>query len=59
MPENGVEETILILSVIVVLLHNQFSGIQTVNPSGNFLVILAFAGDGVDQHSAIDISAAE
>ncbi len=46
-------------AVVVVLLHNQSGDVEGVNPVGDLLVVLAFAGDGVHQHGALDVHAAE
>ena len=45
--------------MIIILLHDQLGRIQPVNPGWNFFVILTFAGDSVNQDSAIDIRTAE
>ena len=59
--EDGVEPSALIQTVVVVLLHDQICRVDPVTPGGNFLagIVLAFAGDGIDQHGAVDVGAAE
>ena len=50
-----------IAAVVVVLLHDQLRAVHMVHPGGDVghIVIGAFAGDGVDQHRALHIHAAE
>ena len=47
------------LAVIVILLHDDIGGVQPVHPSRHSLIVLALAGDGVHQHGAVNIRAAE
>ena len=49
----------MIHAVIVVLVHDDIGGIHPIHPTGDLLVIFALAGDGVDQHGALDIRSAE
>ena len=42
-----------------VLLHDELRHIQLIHPGGNLLVILALACDGVHQHGAANVRAAE
>ena len=57
--EHGVQEAVVILPVVIVLLHDDVGGVHPVHPAGHFLIVLAFAGDGVDQHGALHVRAAE
>ena len=49
----------MVHAVEVILLHDDVIGIHPVHPVGNLLVVLAFAGDGVHQHRAFHVRAAE
>ena len=57
--EVGVQKAVVELAVIVILLHDDVGGIQPIHPGGHILVILALAVDGVHQHGALHIRAAE
>ena len=57
--ENGVPKAVVIHAVIVVLIDDQLRGVHMIHPGGRLLVILALAGDGVDQHGAVVVHAAE
>ena len=47
--------------MVVVLLHNEGGGVHVVHPGGHVgdVVVGALSGDGVDQHRALDVPAAE
>ena len=49
----------MVHAIVVVLLHDDIRGIHPVHPAGNHLIILALAGNGVDQHGALHVLAAE
>ena len=49
----------MVHAVVVVLLDDEVGGVQVIHPGGNLLVVLALAGDGVDQHRAADVHTAK
>ena len=59
--QDGVEKTVDEGSVVVVLLHDEVGGIDVVHPGRDIVnvVILALAGDGVAEHGALNVGAAE
>ncbi len=57
--EDGVEKAVVVHAVVIVLLHNQIRVIHVVHPVGDLLVVLALPGNGVHQHGALDVRAAE
>ena len=59
--EEAVPEAALIEAVVVVLLYYEVGGGDAVDPEGDFLhrQVFALAGDGVEQHRAGDVLAAE
>ena len=57
--EHGIQEPILIGAVIIILIHDDIGGVYPVHPGGNVGIVFAFAGDGIDQHRALNIRAAE
>ena len=57
--QHGVDEAVDEGAVVVVLLHDQIRGVHIIHPGGYLLIVLALAGDGVAQYSALDVGAAE
>ena len=57
--QHGVDEAVDEGAVVVVLLHDQLRGVHIIHPGGYLLIVLALAGDGVAQYSALDVGAAE
>ena len=57
--EHGVEEAVVVHAVVVVLLHDEFGVVHMVYPAGDIFIVSALAGDGVHQHSPLDVRAAE
>ena len=59
--QNGVDEAVDQGAVVVVLLHDELRGVHIVHPGGNLIlgVVLALPGDGVAQHSPVDVGAPE
>ena len=59
--EQGIDEAVDIRAVVIILLHDQFGGVDVIHPVGHVagLVVGALAGDGVHQHGTDDITAAE
>ena len=59
--EDGVDKTVDIGAVVVVLLDDQLGSVDMVHPVGHVshIVIHTLAADGVHQHSAGDVGAAE
>ena len=57
--EHGVDEAVVVHAVVIVLLHDHVRVVHMVHPAGDLLVVLALAGDGVHQHRALDVRAAE
>ena len=57
--EDGVPEAVVILAVIVVLLDDELGRVDVVDPRGRLFIVFALARDGVDEHRAVVVRAAE
>ena len=57
--EHRVEEAVVVAAIVIVLFNDEVSRVDAVHPGGNFLIIFALAGDGVDQHRTVNVGAAE
>ena len=57
--EDGVEKAVVVHAVVVVLLGDEIGVVEVIHPRRHLLIVLALTGDGVDQHAALHIHAAE
>ena len=57
--EEGVEKAVVVHPVVVVLGHDELGVVEVIHPGGDLLAVLALPGDGVDQHRAPHVRAAE
>ena len=59
LPKQRIDVAALVGAIVIVLIHNDLGRVNAIYPGRNIGIVLAFAGNGIDQYRPLNIGAAK